>query len=217
MKGLLIKDFKLMRRQGVFFLLVLAGAILMAMFSPNSNFIIGYMVFICSQFCISTISYDEYDNGNPFLFSLPITRKGYVLEKYVLGIILGLASLALAGTIVTVASLVKGSGSLTTIGETCLVALPLLVLFLSVTLPLQLKFGAERGTVALACAVVALTIIFITAVKVAKTLGFEMSYILNKLPIVGVGICVVGVIAVIAIAMLISYKISLSIVTKKEF
>ena len=34
---------------------------------------------------MSSISYDEFDNGNAFLFSLPITRKDYVLEKYIFG------------------------------------------------------------------------------------------------------------------------------------
>ena len=44
---------------------------------------VGYVTFIFTLFTVSTISYDEYDNGYPFLFTLPITRRQYVNEKYV--------------------------------------------------------------------------------------------------------------------------------------
>ena len=89
MKGLLIKDFKLLQGQKNFFITIIAIAGIMAIFMEDASFIIGYMTFVGSLFTLSTISYDEFDNGNAFLFSLPITRKDYILEKYGFGLIVG--------------------------------------------------------------------------------------------------------------------------------
>ena len=89
MKGLLIKDFKLLKTQQKFFLLVLFIAIAVEMFSgSSSSFLIDTYPLWPYYSPLSSISYDEFDNGNAFLFSLPITRKSYVIEKYGLGLIL---------------------------------------------------------------------------------------------------------------------------------
>ena len=56
------------------------------------TFAIGFLTFVMSLFSVSSISYDEFDNGNAFLFSLPITRTTYVVEKYCFGLILGLSA-----------------------------------------------------------------------------------------------------------------------------
>ena len=42
--------------------------------------------------------------GNAFLFSLPITRKDYVLEKYIFGLISGMTSLLL-GTVISLVAI----------------------------------------------------------------------------------------------------------------
>ena len=85
MKGLLIKDFKLLKVQKNFFLLILCITIGMEIFtnSASSSFIIGFLSFVATLFTLSSISYDEFDNGNAFLFSLPITRKSYVTEIWI--------------------------------------------------------------------------------------------------------------------------------------
>ena len=78
MKGLLIKDFKLMKMQKNFFLMMIAIVIAISFFQNEISFPLGFLPFVISLFSLSTISYDEFDNGNAFLFSLPISRKDYV-------------------------------------------------------------------------------------------------------------------------------------------
>ncbi len=90
MKGLLIKDFKLLKGQKNFFMTITAISIIMIIVSPGTSFPIGFLGFVGALFSLSSISYDEFDNGNAFLFSLPITRKDYVLEKYIFGLISGI-------------------------------------------------------------------------------------------------------------------------------
>ena len=89
MKGLLIKDFKLMKNQKNFFFIMIfiAAAMLFAEF--ESTFVVSYFTMIASMFVLSTISYDEYDNGYAFLFSMPFSRTSYVKEKYIFSILMG--------------------------------------------------------------------------------------------------------------------------------
>ena len=84
MKGLFVKDLKLMMLQKNFLLLILAIVIGMMIFTDDVIFPLSFLSFIVSLFTVSTISYDDFDNGNAFLFTLPITRNHYVSEKYFL-------------------------------------------------------------------------------------------------------------------------------------
>lgn len=108
MKGLLIKDFKLMKMQKNFFLMMIAIVIAISFFQNEISFPLGFLPFVISLFSLSTISYDEFDNGNAFLFSLPISRKDYVKEKYLLSFLLGFGALILGLLIICVAGFLKG-------------------------------------------------------------------------------------------------------------
>ena len=86
MKGLFVKDIELMKQQKQFFVLVVVmGVILNLAGSGSVSFAIGYFTIVTAIFAITTISYDEFDNGLAFLMTLPVTRKQYVAEKYLLG------------------------------------------------------------------------------------------------------------------------------------
>ena len=79
MKGLFVKDLKLMMLQKNFLLLILAIVIGMMIFTDDVIFPLGFLSFIVSLFTVSTISYDDFDNGNvlnvaqPILFVFQIT------------------------------------------------------------------------------------------------------------------------------------------------
>ena len=90
MKGLLIKDIRLMKSQGAVLLgLLVIVAIFMGFVSDVSpSFVVTYITIFLSIFTATTISYDEFDNCYLFLMTLPITRKKYVNEKYVFGILI---------------------------------------------------------------------------------------------------------------------------------
>ena len=86
MKGLFVKDLKLMMLQKNFLLLILAIVIGMMIFTDDVIFPLGFLSFIVSLFTVSTISYDDFDNGNAFLFTLPITRNHYVSSWSIIGV-----------------------------------------------------------------------------------------------------------------------------------
>ena len=79
MKGLLIKDFRLLKGQ-VYFLLIVTGCVIVFMINGNEAFGVAYVCSMVALLSLTTVSYDEYENGSAFLFTLPITKKDYVKE-----------------------------------------------------------------------------------------------------------------------------------------
>ena len=74
MSGLIQKDICLfLQRSKVLIVLIGIGAIMG--FSTDGSFIIVFLTLICAILTVGTISYDEFDNGYPFLIALPITKK----------------------------------------------------------------------------------------------------------------------------------------------
>ena len=59
MKGLLIKDFKLMKGQSKFFIIIFVSAIFMGITAKDLGFSIGFLGFIGSLFTLSSISNDK--------------------------------------------------------------------------------------------------------------------------------------------------------------
>ncbi len=84
MKGLLIKDCQLLKKRGIF---LLPLALLFAT-TGRSEVAVGLTSLIMGAFSITTISYDEYEKGMPFIVTLPVRRRDYVREKYIFGFII---------------------------------------------------------------------------------------------------------------------------------
>ena len=84
MKGLLIKDYKLMKNQKGYFIVLFLLCVVFAAREGGESFCVGFITYVCSLFCISTISYDEFDNGNAFLFTLPLRGLSMPLKSTVL-------------------------------------------------------------------------------------------------------------------------------------
>ena len=217
MKGLLIKDFRLMKVQKNFLTLITVIGVFMALFSENVSYTIGFISFIFSLFSISSISYDELDNGNAFLFSLPVTRKTYIIEKYCFGMIMGLG----AWIIISMLSVAIGIGrGQETVGELITIAfiiLPLVLFMLAVMVPVMLKFGAEKGRVAV---VILFAVLYLTIVMLAESVqqwGEDFLPILDSLPEIGIGTFLGILIAAAVLILLLSVRISIGIVKKKEF
>ena len=83
MKGLLTKDFRILAGQKRYFTIIILIALIFLCSGQPAQIIVGYCTMFGMLFTVNTISYDEFDHGYLFLFTLPVTRKDYVLEKYV--------------------------------------------------------------------------------------------------------------------------------------
>ena len=218
MKGLLVKDFKLICQQKNFFILLLIVAAGLIFINDDVIFPLGFLTFVVSLFSISTISYDEFDNGNAFLFTLPITRSIYAAEKYFLALILGCGGWVFAVGLSVCASIIQESPITAEFFISALMIIPLMMLINAVMIPFQLKFGADRGRIAIICSIGLLTVIGISVNNIAEYIfGVDILNMIDSLPPLNLG----GLIAVLTSAasavMFISSKISINILKKKEF
>ncbi|OUQ07144.1 MULTISPECIES: ABC-2 transporter permease [unclassified Thomasclavelia] len=219
MKGLLIKDFKLMLNQKNFFILIVLILGATACFLDfDYYFLIGYFMFICSLFTISTISYDEFDNGNAFLFTLPFSRSRYVEEKYCFGILAGTCSWFLSFVITTIIQMINFNNFIFSDWMlSTLVMLPIMFVMLAILIPFQLKYGSENGRIAI---IIFLGGGFVVCYLLANLLAQSqinfnslISFINNVDPLI-----ILLIIFAICLAILfVSMKISKRIVLKKEF
>lgn len=148
MKGLLIKDWKLLRNQGgyfstVFFIVILIMCIGSA---STTGFMVSYMTFLFSVFVLSTLSYDSHDNGMSFLMSLPVERKTYVKEKYLFAVFLSLGSWITSLLVKMVFFLFRPSGeNMMEFIYSSPIFLMMALVFLGYSLPIHLKYGSEKG------------------------------------------------------------------------
>jgi len=216
MKGLLIKDFKLMKNQKNFFFIMIfiAAAMLFAEF--ESTFVVSYFTMIASMFVLSTISYDEYDNGYAFLFSMPFSRTSYVKEKYIFSILMGggawLLSVVLSGSFIRNPQISVMDWLPIDLLYICIV-----LLFAAVMIPVQLKFGGERGRVALLLTVGVAVLGSMGVIKLLEILQVDLDAVLasmSTLNMMQIG-CAAGIFSVVLLA--ISYRISCRVMKNKEF
>lgn len=214
MKGLFVKDIELMKQQKQFFILVVVMGVILNL-AGSGSFATGYFTFVTAIFAITTISYDEFDNGLAFLMTLPVTRKQYVAEKYLLGA--GLTAVAwgiatITGVICKGVAELQGCLSETIIGS--LIDIPLALLMLAVSLPLVIHFGAEKGRY---IAMVMWAIIFAVVYILIKTMGLSADAVDAWLNGLNWGMVLAGVALFTVIVYMGSYWGSVRLMEKKEF
>lgn len=168
MKGMLVKDFRLLQSQKLFLYMMLLIAIILSFtMEDGSSFMIGYFTFIGATLVSSSISYDEYANGMAALLTLPITKQEYIYEKYLLGMITAVLSWMIA-MFISIASLISKQQTVDLIScfENGFPVLLLSLLFISIMIPVQIRFGVRKSYVAMivvmALAVVAGYLIYLT-------------------------------------------------------
>ena len=213
---MLIKDLKLMKNLKHFFLLILVIGVACSVVYNNPSFVIAYMTVIFSSMAVSTISYDNYENGAAFFFTLPVSRKGYVREKYVLSMILVVVSLIAASLLSIVTGIVRKTPVNMDFLATILVTFLFAVLAVAYMMPIHLKYRADKSKLVIMLGIGIFIFLAFFVVRLLTLWGDIEEYtdymIKNKLPMVTVGMFVLA-----AVFLTISYNISIRIMEKKEF
>lgn len=220
MKGLLIKDWKLLTRQKSTLFIVLAIILFFPMLEMDVAFIVSYTMIILMFMTVSTITYDDFDNGMAFLFTLPVDRKTYVREKYVLGLMVAVAGWSFAVVINVAYMALMASESANVISEmvlTNLMIFPVALIMWEVILPLQLKFGAEKARVVLFIVAGVIAALGVACSKIAEGREGQMNNLVKTLEQIGPMGVGIALFAVAITGLLISYVSSVRIVEKKEY
>lgn len=217
MKGLLIKDLKLMKNARNSIVLILLVAVGMSAYVSDLSFITTYMAIIGATFSTSTISYDEFDNSNAFLFCLPVSRRDYVKEKYLFGLMMSGGGW-LVGTLVSVAAGTMNGKMQPEEGVwLALMLLPIVACLVALLFPLRLKFEGDKSRIAMIILMGIVFAVFVLSAKVFRLLGIDLDALGERLSAVGPGTGMMIVAAVSVALLLLSCHISFRIMESKEF
>lgn len=210
MKGLLVKDFRLFFQRKMFFILLLLCAVSLGMTDSGPIFTIPYFTMVTAIFTTSTVSYDEYDNCYPFLFTLPVTRKQYTQEKYIFGFLTGLAADITSTIAAVIVSLLKGDVLSKEILFTAIGVIPVFLVINAFSLPPMLKYGVEKGRICMFI-IGALIFVFANVVMRADKSSENLPEIFDNI------VLLVAIISAVTIAVVtVSYLISLKVMQNKE-
>lgn len=211
MKGLLLKDFCILKKQ---IKLMVVFVIFYAIWAVAAKMptMMGTMVILLSiMMPISSMTYDEAGQWYRYAFSLPIPRRTLVLSKYVLGFLVSLGGLVVSaiGNIIILA-LTNGENALES-WLTIIGFLELGVIFLSIIIPILFKYGVEKGRLFIVVIAVIPSLLVALLGSTLKTSGTLMpsaellQAILYSSPLFTLAI------------FLISFRISVGICRKKEY
>lgn len=218
-KGLIIKDFKLVKSQmKFFFIIMILWGVFMTTQLNMATFFVGYVAVLCSFITLSTLNYDEFENGSAYLMTLPISRKDYIVGKYLFGMLITTIPFAVASMLSWVVLLVRGTEMrFAEYFMSIIVLIPMAYLLLALEIPLQVKFGQEKSRM--------ISVILIGGFSAGIGIISYMSKLVGDNGIeaatgivrLGTGVLVMLVVAALAVLMWISYKISCRFMEKKEF
>ena len=217
MSGLLTKDFRLLIQRKESFILFIVMAAFMG-YAMDGTFVVGYLTLLGATLGIGTLSYDEMDNGLPFIMSWPVTRKTYVGEKFLFSFLTAFVAWVLGAVTYVVISMVKNN-PIDFIHELpgVLVYLPVILLILSIMLPVELKFGPEKSRIILIVVFGAIGagLVFASGIVGAgENKISQLAALLNNYhPVMIIGIMIAVCLAVCLISLLLTIKI----VERKEF
>lgn len=213
MKGLFQKDICILLQRKSALLIFLVIMVVMG-FSAGTAFTVYYGAILFGFMAVSTIAYDDEGNNMSFLMTLPVTVKEYVVEKLLFGgagLFIGWAS----GIILSIVfSVWKKTPFLE--GENIIEMVAVLLLFesfLSLYVPIQLKFGVEKSR-----------IVIISIGAIVFAIGTFFSKYENMLPthnpvFSNLSDGTISAIILVVCILLISfaYKWSVQVLEKKEY
>lgn len=141
MRVLLAKDIRLFRSMKNVVLIYVAMIAASIIFGQKQMgvMLINICVVMFTYLSMSTMSYDDFDNGMEFILTLPTSKKIYAIEKYVLAVIT-LVVMSIVGAGLLVALGLEFNAAILDIAPMAVIA----IVLVSINLPLTLKFGSEK-------------------------------------------------------------------------
>lgn len=170
MKGLILKDFLILRTQmrllAVIFVLYLVMGVVMKDFS----FFIPIILLVSAMLVITTCAYDDSCKWNLYAGTLPLNRNQICLSKYISSVLFVLIGVALGLVFIFISVLL---GIKLDIAPTLFSAYIMgmgALLFVAVMLPVIFKFGVEKSRIIMPL----LVVLIVAGAFALKGLGIEI-------------------------------------------
>ena len=148
MKGLLLKDWYMMKKYCRSYLVIAAVFIAISLLSSDNMFFVFYPCLLCGMIPVNLLGYDERSRWMQYSGTMPYTKTQLVSAKYVIGLVTQLAMMFVIGIAQGIKMAIAGNFVL---GEFAVLLLLLLIvstLTSSISLPFIFKWGVEKGRIA---------------------------------------------------------------------
>ena len=147
MKGLILKDFLVLKKNFRIFAVILGAYIIMAALGLlDSNIIILMIIVLMLTLPISAFAYDEQSNWIRYAMSMPAGRKNVVKARYISCLIV----LAAGASVSLITGLIAGAGNRDKQVESMImVAIGVTVglIYMAINLVLNYKLGVEKARI----------------------------------------------------------------------
>lgn len=215
MGGLIIKDFLNLRKQvvpiGGFFILYL----IISVISEDTSFFSGMIMIFCAIMPITALAYDDRAGWNKYALTMPVSRSMLVISKYIVALILIGAGAAI---VLLVNALIDRNNGFESVVATCTVMF-VGVIMLSLSLPLNYKFGVEKSRyVLIGICVLPTAVVSFFSVGASSENGDKVYGMLDFLEKVFTSPWLIPAeVGISAMIFFLSMMISINIIQKKEF
>lgn len=203
MTGLILKDFLNLKRHSKIYLALIIFYFILGIANEEFTMLGSMITMMAVILPVTAMAYDEKNNWDRYVLTMPVSRKDLVLSRYILSLIFLISAFFMS----ILLSLLFGSDSFI---EDVLVNSGILafgIIIVSAIFPILFKYGVEKGRIFMMLVLFAPTAAIVLLSKLGFTLPDEESVkaLLYFLPVI--------VAAVSAVSIL----ISISIYGKKEF
>lgn len=148
MKGLLLKDWYMVKTYCRTYLLIAVAFIALSFLSDNNMFFVFYPCLLCGMIPVNLLAYDERSRWTQYSGTLPYTKTQIVSGKYLIGLFAQLAILIATGVGQVVKMSVAGDFVFGNFAVLMLLLLIVSTLSSSICLPFVFKLGVEKGRTA---------------------------------------------------------------------
>lgn len=203
MKGLILKDLLNLRKQARIILMFVGFYFVLGVVNQNGDSFGGVVALLFAMLAVTALAYDERAGWDKYALTMPVSRRDLVVSKYLLGLLLSFVGFLLN----LVFRLAFASAAFM---DGLLVSLALFgvgVFFLALMLPINFKWGVEKGRILMMIVLFGPTILITLLPRMGVAMPGEaflqsLTYIL---PAAGI------------VLFAISVWVSLKIYEKKEF
>ena len=147
MKGLLLKDFYMLRKYCKVYLLLALVFVFASLSGTQNLFFIFYPCMVCSMLPANLLAYDEKSRWLQYSETLPYSKKQLVSVKYLIGLILQGSMLILTAIVQAIVMHLDHVFDLRNYLVTMMLLLTMALISSSITLPFMFKWGVERGRI----------------------------------------------------------------------
>ncbi len=147
MKGLLLKDFYMIKKYFKSYFFIFAVFIAASLFGTGNFFFAFYPCLLAGMIPVTLLGYDERSKWSTYCGALPYTKAQIVSGKYLIGLFIQLAVIAVSSVAQAVRMNIDGTFDFKSF-LSLLAVFPLLSCFSSIALPFIFRLGVEKGRIA---------------------------------------------------------------------